>query len=180
LFPKISKPTLGPTQPATQWVLMCVPMVQRRGRDADHLSPFRAAVRINGSLSQLPHLHRDNFYGDIWTLSRRTRDEAQTNLLILFVTLCACAASVSRKFSFDVLVHYSHSQFISFSLLFSRFISSVFPPMPVTRLSYLRSCPLSSSHSCTLKRLKANRSIHVITGQQCRTLSMLRAFCVII
>jgi hypothetical protein len=52
LFFTASRLALWPTQPPLQWV----PGVKQLGCEADHLPPFSAEVKNDGSMSPLPHV----------------------------------------------------------------------------------------------------------------------------
>jgi hypothetical protein len=72
LFSTVSIPPLGPTQPPIQWVPGTVFLgIKRLGREANHLPPSNAEVKIGGPIPLLPTMHwwrdaqfierRDNF-----------------------------------------------------------------------------------------------------------------------
>jgi hypothetical protein len=56
LFSKISRLTLGPTQPPVQWTQEALfPGVKRQKREADHSPPSSSEIKYYGATPPLPH-----------------------------------------------------------------------------------------------------------------------------
>jgi hypothetical protein len=57
IFSTMSRPAVGPTQPAIKWMPMAISLsLHRPGRETDHSHPSSAEVKNGGAVPSLPYM----------------------------------------------------------------------------------------------------------------------------